>query len=234
MRFDKSLRELREIRSQLHKAAEYCETTFSKSKEKSDVLKNTKEYISRTMVTVVDHLGNVSANLDALISHANAFSQADLRIQCLQQRLERCEEYARKLALAQVQWNDKSLRFHSRYLSATVAVAPPLERSSSKKVVRDGESKIQDKHVSETHEDLPLFIYNHTSPFQNLKPTKNTTTLNNPVNLAMVAPVKDGLSFLTKVPNPTFHFQNTQKIVRHKRSLRSSHISWLLRRSNSK
>ena len=37
------------------------------------------------MVTVVDHHGNVSANLDGLISHTNAFSEAELRIQCLQQ-----------------------------------------------------------------------------------------------------------------------------------------------------
>ncbi|KAG5030167.1 hypothetical protein JHK82_013767 [Glycine max] len=228
MRFEKSLQELRELRSELHKAAEYCETTFSKSEEKSDVLDNTKEYICRTMVTVVDHLGNVSANLDGLISHTNAFSEAELRIQCLQQRLLSCEQYARKLALAKLQWNENSLRFHSRYLSTS-----PLERSSSKKVIRDSESqvpsKLEDKQAPETYEDLPLFLYTHKPPVQNLKPT--AATLNGHINLAMVAPVKDGLSFLTKVPNPTFHFQGTQKVGRHRRSLYGSDILWLLRRS---
>ncbi|RDX99408.1 putative protein ABIL5, partial [Mucuna pruriens] len=231
MRFDKSLQELRELRSQLHKAAEHCETTFSKSEERSDVLENTKEYICRTMVTVVDHLGNVSANLDALISHTNAFSEPHLRIQCLQQRLLSCEQYARKLALAKMQWNEHSPRFHSRYLSPT----PPLERSSSKKVIRDSESevpsKLEGKHVSETYEDLPLFMYTHKPPVQNLKPT--TATLNGHKNLVTVAPVKDGLSLLTKVPNPKFHFQSTQKVGRHRRSLygSTSDILWLLRRS---
>jgi hypothetical protein len=48
-------------------------------------MENTKEYICRAMVTVVDHLGNVSSNLEGLISHANAFSDAEIRIQCLKQ-----------------------------------------------------------------------------------------------------------------------------------------------------
>ena len=46
---------------------------------------NTKEYICRAVVTVVDHLGNVSANLEGLISQTDAFSDAELRIQCLKQ-----------------------------------------------------------------------------------------------------------------------------------------------------
>lgn len=49
------------------------------------VVDDTKEYICKSMVTVIDHLGNVSSNLDDLISHTNAFSEAELRIQCLQQ-----------------------------------------------------------------------------------------------------------------------------------------------------
>jgi hypothetical protein len=48
-------------------------------------MENTKEYICRAMVTVVDHLGNVSSNLEGLISHTNAFSDAEIRIQCLKQ-----------------------------------------------------------------------------------------------------------------------------------------------------
>ncbi|XP_027344228.1 protein ABIL1-like [Abrus precatorius] len=230
MRFDKSLQELRELRSQLHQAADYCETTFSKTKEKSDVVENTKEYICRSMVTVVDHLGNVSANLEGLISQTNAFSEAELRIHCLQQRLVLCEQYARTVALEKMQLSENLHRFHSRYLSPT----PPLERSSSKKVIRDSESraplKIEDNHVSETREDLPLFMCTHMLPVKNLKPT-TTATLNGHNNLGMVAPVREDSSFLTKVPNPTFHFQSTQKVGRHRRSSFSSDILWLIRRT---
>ncbi|KAK7358336.1 hypothetical protein VNO77_00263 [Canavalia gladiata] len=228
MRFDKSLQELRELRSQLHQAADYCETTFSKTQDKSVVVENTKEYICRTMVTVVDHLGNVSANLDGLISQTNAFSETELRIQCLQQRLLTCEQYACKCNLAKMQWSDNLHRFHSRYLSPT----PPLERSNSKKVIRDSESQvhlnIEDNHVQGIHEDLPLFMHTHQPQVQNLKPT--TATLNKHNNLAMGLPVRDNLSFLTKAP-PTFHFQNTKKVGRHRRSLYGSDILWLIRRS---
>ncbi|KAK8513819.1 hypothetical protein V6N13_002534 [Hibiscus sabdariffa] len=84
-RFDKSLQELRDLRSQLHYAADYCETTFSNSEEKETVLENTKEYICKAVVTFVDHLGNVSANLNHSISQTDSFSEAELRINCLQQ-----------------------------------------------------------------------------------------------------------------------------------------------------
>ncbi|KAL9330164.1 hypothetical protein ACSQ67_005167 [Phaseolus vulgaris] len=229
IRFDKSLQELRELRSQLYKAAEYCETTFSKSEENNDVVDDTKEYICRSMVTVIDHLGNVSSNLNGLISHTNAFSEAGLRIQCLQQRLLLCQQYAHKLALSKMQWNENSLRFHSRYLSPS----PPLLRSSSKSVTRDLKNeaplKLEDKHLPETFEDLPLFMYTHKPPVQNLMPT--TATLNSHNNLATVAPIKDDLSSFSKVPNPKFHFQSTQKVGRHRRSLYGSDILWLLRRS---
>lgn len=49
------------------------------------VVENTKEYICRAVVTVVDHLGCVSANLSCLVSETNAFSDAELRINCLKQ-----------------------------------------------------------------------------------------------------------------------------------------------------
>ncbi|KAL5079703.1 hypothetical protein RYX36_008124 [Vicia faba] len=123
--FLKSLQELRELRSQLHYAADYCETTFLKSEKKKDVMENTKEYICRAMVTVVDHLGNVSSNLEGLISHTNSFSDAQIKIQCLKQRLFSCEQYADKLSISNMQWKEKFPRFHTRYLSPS----PVLEKT---------------------------------------------------------------------------------------------------------
>ncbi|XP_015966525.1 probable protein ABIL5 isoform X3 [Arachis duranensis] len=195
----------------------------------SSVVENTKEYICRAVVTVVDHLGNVSANLDALISQTNAFSDAELRIQCLKQRLLSCEQYADKLALTKMQWRENLPRFHSRYLSTPIT----LERSSSEKSRRpesEVSSKLEDKHVLETHEDLPLFMYTQ-KPLSSKNMKSTTTTVSDHKNLAIVVPVRDGLSVLTKVSNPTFHFQGTPKIGRHRRSLHGSDILWLLRRT---
>ncbi|WJX30074.1 hypothetical protein P8452_18649 [Trifolium repens] len=227
MHFLKSLQELKELRSQLHYAADYCETTFLESEKKRDVMENTKEYICRAMVTVVDHLGNVSSNLEGLISHTNAFSDAEIRIQCLKQKLFSSEQYADKLALSNMQWKEKLPRFHTRYLSSP----PILERSRTEKLSdskSEVSSKKEDKH---TQEDLPLYMYTQ-NPFtsKNLKPA--TATVSKHKNLAFVMPVCDGLSVLTKVSNPTFHFQATPKSApRHRRSLHGSDVLWLIRRS---
>lgn len=51
----------------------------------SSVVENTKEYLCRAVVTVVDHLGSVSANLECRISKTNSFSDAELRIDSLKQ-----------------------------------------------------------------------------------------------------------------------------------------------------
>ncbi|XP_061951102.1 probable protein ABIL5 isoform X1 [Populus nigra] len=87
IRFDRSLQELRDLRSQLHNAASHCETTFLNTNQKRMVLESTKEYLCRAVVAVVDHLGCVSANLNNSISNNCAFSEAELRINCLKQPL---------------------------------------------------------------------------------------------------------------------------------------------------
>ncbi|KAK4280897.1 hypothetical protein QN277_012453 [Acacia crassicarpa] len=201
--FDKSLQELRELRSQLHNAADYCETNFLKGKEKSQVVENTREYLCRAVVTVIDHLGNVSANLDCLISQTDAFSDAELRINSLKQRLLSCEQYADKLALTNMRWSEKLPRFHSHYLSSPAT----LEKSSSEK-------------SSDSEATVPWNAKTKNVKNQNIKPTSAT-----------MVPVRDGLPVLTKVPNPTFHFQCTQKVGRHRKSLHGSDISWLIRRT---
>ncbi|KAI4347110.1 hypothetical protein L6164_007956 [Bauhinia variegata] len=228
MRFDKSLQELRELRSELHNAADYCETTFLKAEQKKDVLENTKEYICRAVVTVVDHLGNVSNNLECLLSKENEFSDAEIRVHCLKQRFLLCEQYAHKLALPKMRWSENLPRFHSRYLSSI----PTLERSSREKE-RDSKkkslSKITDKRLIGTEEELPLFMYTH-HPSSSKNSMSKSATVEGHTNLALVMPVRDGLSVLTKVPNPTFHFQGTPKVGGHRRSFQGSDILSLIRR----
>ncbi|XP_028806591.1 probable protein ABIL5 isoform X1 [Neltuma alba] len=201
--FDKSLQELRELRSQLHHAADYCETAFLKGEEKTQVVENTKGYLCRAVVTVIDHLGNVSTNLECLVSQTNAFSEAELRINSLKQRLNSCGQYADKLALTNMRWSEKLPRFHSRYLSSPPTLEKPGSERSS-----DFEGtvpwKIKTKNVMET----------------NIKSESST-----------MVPVRDGLSVLTRVPNATFHFQSTQKVGRHRKSFHGSDILWLIRRT---
>ncbi|KAJ4708457.1 ABI-1-like 1, putative isoform 1 [Melia azedarach] len=228
-RFDKSLQELKDLRSQLHFAADYCEATFLNSQEKRTVVENTKEYICRALVTVVDHLGNVSANLDNCIPNPFAFSEAELRINTLKQRLLSCELYVHKLALNRVKWNPALTIYHRRYLSAPIT-------DVSKSNVKSRESKlpvtanIRDKQEFDI-QDSPLFMYTY-----NDKPSlfKNLSSKAADPNSALVLPARDGISILSKGPNPTFHFQLGVQIPRRKslnrRTFQSTEIMSLIRR----
>ncbi|GAY56369.1 hypothetical protein CUMW_171380 [Citrus unshiu] len=218
-RFDKSLRELKDLRSQLHYAADYCESTFLNAKEKTTAVENTKEYICNALITVVDHLGNVSANLDNCIPNSNAYSEAELRINSLKQRLLSCELYAHKLALNRVKWNVVLPRYHRRYLSA-----------------HKQEFDIQ---------DVPLFMYtfaDKSSAIKNLPSKNSVDKFKNSVvecdpNLAsarVLLPVRDGISILAKGPNPIFHFQLGNRNPGRRslrRSFQSTEIMSLIRRT---
>ncbi|KAK4343441.1 hypothetical protein RND71_036535 [Anisodus tanguticus] len=79
-KFNNSLQELKDLCSQLHHAADYCEKAFVKAEEARDVVENTKEYLCRAVVTVVDHLGSVSAKLECRISTIGTATETELRI----------------------------------------------------------------------------------------------------------------------------------------------------------
>ncbi|XP_077211672.1 putative protein ABIL5 isoform X2 [Tasmannia lanceolata] len=125
-RFGKSLQELRDLRPQLHYAADYCETAFLNGNDRKCVMENTKEYICKSMVTVVDHLGTVSTNLDCLLNGGVQVSQTELRIHYLKERILTCHDYTRQLDLAKLRWTTKFPRHHPHYILPS---SPPHERS---------------------------------------------------------------------------------------------------------
>ncbi|PQP96539.1 putative protein ABIL5 [Prunus yedoensis var. nudiflora] len=198
--FDKSLQELKDLRSQLHYAADYCESTFLNAKEKKVVMDNTKEYVCRAVVIVVDHLGCVSANLNGLISETNAFSETELRIDCLKQRFFLCEQYSHKLALPKVRWREILPRHNARFLSAL------RDAEKTSEDLRDpatpASRKTIDNHEFDKEAAMPLFLYTSSR-----KPSLSKGETN-----SALVPVRDGLSILSRGPNPTFHFQESRKM----------------------
>ncbi|CAL5400267.1 unnamed protein product [Camellia sinensis] len=216
--FDKSLKELKDLCSQLHYAADYCEASFinAESVHKNMVMENTKEYLSKAVVTVVDHLGSVAANLDYQISQDNSVSETEFRINGLKQRLVTCQQYSHKLALTRLCWNAKFPRFHPRYIFPPM---PDLKRSIevSRKSVTQVAAKTVSLNEFEAEEEAPLFLYTCDH-----KPNSGLDTVD--ADSASVLPVRDGLSMLPKARNP-FHFENTRKI---KRTI----LSWKLKHHN--
>ncbi|KAL5572641.1 hypothetical protein UlMin_022238 [Ulmus minor] len=222
--FGQSLQELRSLRSQLHHAADYCEASFLNAKEKKDVVDSTKEYICRAVITVVDHLGCVSDNLNSLISENKAFSDTELRINILKQKLLLSEQYTHKLALTRYQWNAIKPRYNPRYLSA-----PSKDAEKSDDDGRDfrkvSSKKVIEKHVAFEREDnMPLFVYAFSG--------KPAVLSNEEAKSSLVLPVRNGFSILSKAPNPAFHFQEiTRKNRRSRKSLHGSDIMSLIRRT---
>ncbi|KAL6331292.1 hypothetical protein AAG906_009720 [Vitis piasezkii] len=231
-RFHESLQELRQLRSQLHKAADCCETTFLNTKQNKVLVENTKEYICRAVVTVVDHLGCVSNNLDYLLFKNNSSSEIELRIGCLKQRLLTCQQYVHKLALTQVRWNPNLPRYSHRYISPPL---PDVERSNGglRESYQTAAAKTTKKQEFKA-EGVPLFLYTsaHKPSLARKSPSETDAKKTDHTNSTSVLPVREGLPILSKQQNPPFHFQLNHKLRRKKLKLvRNNDILSLIRRS---
>ncbi|KAG6479558.1 hypothetical protein ZIOFF_063025 [Zingiber officinale] len=83
--FHNALLELKDLRSQLHHAAEHCERAFSSTQQKKMILEGTKSYICEAVVAIVDHLGTVSSKLEQSLLANAVVKQTEQRIGCLKQ-----------------------------------------------------------------------------------------------------------------------------------------------------
>ncbi|XAR53350.1 hypothetical protein NMG60_11021882 [Bertholletia excelsa] len=210
-RFDKAIKELKDLCSQLHYAADYCKKSFlnAQLEEKTMVVENTRDYLCRAVVTVVDHLGNVSANLDGLLLKDHAVSETEFRINTLKERLDTCQQYSHKVSLARLHWYANFPRHNPRY------IFPPLQNlGRSQEVARKFVSPLATGRDSE-HElermDVPLFLYtcNH----------RPSSSVGSSIGIdcdscASALPVRDGLCTTRKIKNPSFHLEETHKLKR--------------------
>lgn len=118
--FDGALRELKDLRSQLHEAAESCEKAFLNTEKKKLILEGTKSYICDAVVAVVDHLGTVSSKLEHKLHEKTDVAQTERKINFLKQRLLTCEQYALSLRLLTVRGDPDAIQYHRRYISHSV------------------------------------------------------------------------------------------------------------------
>ncbi|XP_074566116.1 putative protein ABIL5 isoform X2 [Curcuma longa] len=126
--FHNALLELKDLRSQLHHAAEHCERAFSIAQQKKMILEGTKSYICEAVVAIVDHLGTVSSKLEQSLLANAVVKQTEQRIGCLKQRILAGQEYAMRLEMCSMQPNIKFPRHHQHYVSpgADFAKAIPV------------------------------------------------------------------------------------------------------------
>lgn len=115
--FDGALRELKDLRSQLHQAADCCEKAFLDTQKKKLILESTKSYICDAIVAVIDHLGTVSSKLEHQLQEKTEITQTEQKINFLKQRLLTCEQYAISFKLLTVRGDTGAVQYHRRYLS---------------------------------------------------------------------------------------------------------------------
>ncbi|KAM0896048.1 hypothetical protein ACQ4PT_023429 [Festuca glaucescens] len=120
--FDGALRELKDLRYQLHQAADCCEKAFLGTEQKRLILDSTKSYICDAVVTVIDHLGTVSSKLEQQLEDKTEITQTERKISFLKQRLLTCEQYAISLNLLALRMDTGALQYHRRYLSQCICM----------------------------------------------------------------------------------------------------------------
>ncbi|VAH75061.1 unnamed protein product [Triticum turgidum subsp. durum] len=84
--FSDSLKDLRNLRSQLYSAAEYFEVFYTNNSHRSTVVTSLKDYAVEALVSTVDHLGFVSYKVDNLVNEkADEVNETEFRVSSVEQ-----------------------------------------------------------------------------------------------------------------------------------------------------
>ncbi|OVA14724.1 hypothetical protein BVC80_1819g42 [Macleaya cordata] len=115
--FSDSLKELKNLRSQLYSAAEYFELSYTNDDQKQIVVDTLKDYAVRALVNTVDHLGSVTYKVNGMLDErVNEVSGAELRVSCIEQRLRTCQKYIDHEGLSQQSLAITTPKHHKRYI----------------------------------------------------------------------------------------------------------------------
>ncbi|KAK1302648.1 Protein ABIL3 [Acorus calamus] len=115
--FSDSLKDLRNLRSQLYSAAEYFELSYTNDDQKHMVVETLKDYAIKAFVNTVDHLGSVSYKVNGLLDEkVEEVSGTELRVSCIEQRLRTCQEHFDREGLAQQSLIITAPKYHKRYI----------------------------------------------------------------------------------------------------------------------
>ncbi|KAL8196292.1 hypothetical protein R6Q57_025292 [Mikania cordata] len=100
--FLNGLKDLQNVKEQLYSAAEHFEDSYHKNDQKQMLLESLKDYISKSLLKTVDHLGCVANKVNTFLDeHTNELSRTKLQVCCIEQRLRTCQTCANYGELSQ-------------------------------------------------------------------------------------------------------------------------------------
>ncbi|XP_026397676.1 protein ABIL2-like [Papaver somniferum] len=112
-----SVKDLRNLRSQLYSAAEYFEAAYPNDKQKPILVSNLKDYTIKALVNTVDHLGSLTNRVNLLVDEkVDEVSATQLRVSCIEQRLRTCQAYIDHEGFAQQSLAIATPKHHKRYI----------------------------------------------------------------------------------------------------------------------
>ncbi|KAG5233696.1 protein ABIL [Salix suchowensis] len=115
--FSDSLKDLKNLRSQLYSAAEYFELSYTNDDQKQIVVETLKDYAIKALVNTVDHLGSVTYKVNDLLDEkVDEVSGTEFRMSCIEQRLRTCQEYIDHEGISQQSLVIDTPKYPKRYI----------------------------------------------------------------------------------------------------------------------
>ncbi|WOK95757.1 protein ABIL2 isoform X2 [Canna indica] len=168
--FSDSLKDLKNLKSQLYSAAEYFELSYTTDDHKQVVVNTLKEYAIKALVNTVDHLGSVSFKVNDLLDEKiDVVSGAEFRVSCIEQKIRTCQELVDCEGFSQQSLIIKTPRYHKRYVLPVGESMP----ESGRYAVPKFEIKNTSKYNTETHK----FHAVNTTPMMKTPSFRKTRTI---------------------------------------------------------
>ncbi|RZB69261.1 Protein ABIL2 isoform D [Glycine soja] len=115
--FDDSLKDLKNLRTQLYSAAEYFELSYANDDQKQIVIETLKDYAIKALINSVDHLGSVTYKVNDLLDEKIVeVSETQLRLSCIQQRISTCHAFMDHEGRTQQSLVIDAPKYHKRYI----------------------------------------------------------------------------------------------------------------------
>ncbi|KAK1430654.1 hypothetical protein QVD17_13549 [Tagetes erecta] len=114
--FADGLKDLRNVKEQLYSAADHFEDSYHKNDKKQILLESLKDYISKSLLKTVDHLGCVTNKVNKFLDeHVNEVSRTKLRVFGIEQRLQTCQACANYGELSQQSLMMQTPKYKKQY-----------------------------------------------------------------------------------------------------------------------
>lgn len=176
--FTDSLKDLKNLRSQLYSAAEYFESLYSNDEQKQMVMSTLKDYAVKALVNTVDHLGSVSYKVNGLIDEkVDEVSGAELRVSCLEQRIRTCQEFMDHEGRAQQSLLLAAPRFHKRYIIPVGESMPESGRMATAVNQEPLFSSKEDLDSEQLRADIRSDLTDRPPSFRKMHPLSPSSTM---------------------------------------------------------